>query len=230
MPVQIFVEDELVDAYEVLARKALGLSVSRSNRREVRAARIEPDELTSRDGLLDLAQRSLAAGYDTVLFILDQEGPRSLERAEKLAGFKRAFRELCDHLANLRDDDPLRRVKVVRIVCQRCLEGWLAADPVSIVEALSGPKRANYSPAPQRTENLFPEQASALIAQIGRELGNRLEKDHLKRLDSRSIKTRGKDIAQHVDPGRARPYNASLAYFFDMVDGRRSGCDQPCPE
>ncbi|HSF42846.1 MAG TPA: hypothetical protein VLT87_23775 [Thermoanaerobaculia bacterium] len=230
MPLQIFVEDKLVDAYEILARKALGLPGSSSNRREVRAARIDPDELTSRNSLLDLTQRSFAAGYDTILFILDQEGPRSPERAEKLAGFKRAFHELCDHLGSLKDGDPLRRVKVVRIICQRCLEGWLATDPVAIVEALSGAQGSDYKPAPRNTENLFPEQASALIAQIGRELGNRLGKDHLKRLDPRSIKTRGKDIAQHVDPQRARKCNASLAYFFEMVDGHRSGCDHPCPE
>lgn len=230
MPLQIFVEDELVDAYEILARKALGLPASRSNRREVRAGRIDPEELTSRDSLLDLAGRAHAAGYDTILFILDQEGPKSPHRAEKLAAFKRAFRELCDHLANLRDDDPLCRVKVVRIVCQRCLEGWLAADPVAIVEAFSGPKKTNYTPAPQRTENLFPEQASARIAHIGQELGSRLGKDHLKRLDPRSIKTRGKDIALSMEPTRAKPYNASLAYFFEMIDGHRSGCDHPCPE
>ncbi len=230
MPLQIFVEDQLVDAYEILARKALGLPASRSNRREIRAARIDPEELTSRDSLLDLTKRSIAARYATVVFILDQEGPRSPDRAEKLDSFKRAFRELCDYLAYLRDDDPLRRVKVVRIVCQRCLEGWLAADTLAIVDSLSGAKGTDYKPVPRRTENLFPEQASALIAHIGRELGSRLEKDHLKRLDPRSIKTRGKDIAQHVDPARARPYNASLAYFFEMVHGHQSGCDHPCPE
>src|SRR5688500_16005869 len=106
MPLQIFVEDKLVDAYEILARKALRLPGSSSNRREVRAVRIDPDDLTSRDSLLDLTVRSFAARYDTILFILDQEGPKSPERAEKLAGFKRAFRELCDHLGNLKDGDP----------------------------------------------------------------------------------------------------------------------------
>ena len=54
MPLQIFVEDKLVDAYEILARKAHGLPGSSSNRREVRAARIDPDDLTSRNSLLDL--------------------------------------------------------------------------------------------------------------------------------------------------------------------------------
>lgn len=230
MRVQIFVEDELVDAYEILARKALGLPTSQSNRREVRAVCIDPEQLTSRDSLLNLTETSFRAKSDIIIFIMDQEGPESPDRPEKLDSFKRAFRELCDYLANLRDNDPLKRVKVVRIVCQRCLEGWLAADPVAIVEAFSGPKGVNYSPAPQRTENLVPKQASARIAHIGRELGNRLGKDHLKRLDPRSIKTRGKDIAQHVDPQRARKCNASLAYFFEMVDGHRSGCDHPCPE
>jgi hypothetical protein len=88
MPVQIFVEDRLSDAYEILALRALGLP-PRKDRQRVRASRVDLDDLTSRAGMLDLARRAWDSGYDCVLFILDEEGlPRSPDRPAKLRAFR----------------------------------------------------------------------------------------------------------------------------------------------
>jgi hypothetical protein len=59
---------------------------------------------------------------------------------------------------------------------------------------------------------------------------SRLDRRDLTRVATGSIKSRGASIAEHVDPARARRHNGSLAYFYDMVDGRRSGCEHPFPE
>jgi hypothetical protein len=231
MPLQIFVEDRLTDAYEILALRALGLPTARRDRRRVRAVRIDLDELTSRASLFDLAQRSWQSGYDCVLFIMDEEGlPRSPDRPAKLRDFRQAFRELCDHLATLKTNDPLRNLKVTRIVCRRCLEGWLAADPQAIVDSVRGSRGLDYRPDAQKTDDLLPHQALDRIAQIIREAGKRLGRHDLARLSSGSIKSRGASIAEHVQPERARRHNASLKYFLDMVDGSRSGCEHPFPE
>ena len=45
MPLQILVEDRLNDPYEILARKALGLPVDQTNRREIRAGFVQITEL-----------------------------------------------------------------------------------------------------------------------------------------------------------------------------------------
>jgi hypothetical protein len=231
MPLQIFVEDQLTDAYERLALRALGLPTTPRNRRQVQASRIEVDELTSRGDLLDLTERSVRSGYDCVLFVMDEEGlPRSPERPAKLASFRRAFQELCDHLSGLRGRDPLQHVKVSRIVCKRCLESWLAADPQAIVDFARGRHGLDYRPALQNTENLLPKEASERIVQIIREVGRRIERRDLATLGSRGAKSLGKEIASHVLPERARSYNYSLAYFYDMAAGHRSGCDHPFPD
>jgi hypothetical protein len=229
MPLQIFVEDQLSDAYEILALRALGLP-ARKDRRRVRASRIDVEDFTSRDRLLDLAQRACDSGYDCVLFILDEEGPRSPDRPAKLRAFREAFKSLCAHLAGLREGDPLRRLKVTRVVCRRCLESWLAADPQAIVDSVRGSRGVNYRPEALRTDDLLPAQAGEKIAQVIREAGRRLDRRDLTRVATGSIKSRGASIAEHVDPGRARRHNHSLAYFYDMVDGHRGGCEHPFPE
>lgn len=223
MPVQIFVEDRYTDAYEILARRGRG-------DHQVRASRIDPEDLTSFENLLDLVQRSARARFDCILFLMDEEGPDSPERPAKLASFRQAFQELCDHLRNLPAHDPLRRVRVTRVVCRRCQEGWLAADPQAVLEAFRGPKGVDWQPPTRRTEELTPRQAAEAIVQIAREVGRRTGRSSLRTFDTRDVKARGKDIAAHLDPARARAFNSSLAYFFDMVDGRRSGCDHPFPE
>lgn len=223
MPVQIFVEDRYTDAYEILARRGRG-------DHQVRASRIDPEDLTSFENLLDLVQRSARARFDCILFLMDEEGPDSPERPAKLASFRQAFQELCDHLQNLPPNDPLRRVNVARIVCRRCQEAWLAADPQAVVDAFRGAKGVDFRPASRQTDGLTPRQAGEAIVHIAREVGRRTGRSSLKTFDTRDVKARGKDIATHLDPARARAFNSSLAYFFDMVAGRRSGCDHPFPE
>ncbi|HJX27640.1 MAG TPA: hypothetical protein VJ885_06975 [Thermoanaerobaculia bacterium] len=223
MPVQIFVEDRYTDTYEILARRVRG-------DHQVRASRIDPEDLTSFENLLDLVQRSARARFDCVLFIMDEEGPDSPERPAKLASFRQAFQELCGHLLSLPPNDFLRRVRVTRVVCRRCQEGWLAADPQAVVDAFRGPKGVDWRPPVHRTDELTPRQASEAIVHIARAVGRRIERSSLRTFDSRDVKARGKDIAAHLDPARARAFNSSLAYFLDMVDGRRSGCDHPFPD
>lgn len=231
MRLQIFVEDEKVEAYRVLASKALGLPVTvRSHEAVIRVIKIKIEELASLDGLLDLTQRAVRGGSDTILFIMDQEGPRSVDRPVKLEAFRRAFQQLCRNLAQRPDGDPLRGVNVIRIICKRCLESWLASDLQAVVEFARGRHGLDYRPTAGRTENLSPEQAMDRIAQTIREVGRRTGSRHHASLTSQAAKSLGKDIALHVVPDRARRNNASLAYFFDMVQGRRNGCDQPCPE
>ncbi|MFY9822076.1 MAG: hypothetical protein WAM82_11890 [Thermoanaerobaculia bacterium] len=228
MPLQIFVEDELAEAYEVLALRALGFPPEIRNRRAVRAARINVEDLTTLEGLLDLTRRAMRSGHDTILFILDEEEPTS-GRPPKLASFRQAFLELCTYLASGREKD-LGKAKVIRIVCKRCLESWLIADPQAIVDSVRGRHGIEYFPAPQRTEELLPIHASERIAHVIRETGRRLGRRDLIQTSSKGIKSRGASIAGHVVPDRARPYNVSLNYFYDMIDGQRSGCDHPCPE
>jgi hypothetical protein len=55
--IQIFVEDELNEAYEILAAKAIGAPVHRSRvsgAHRIRASRVTLDELTRFEILLDL--------------------------------------------------------------------------------------------------------------------------------------------------------------------------------
>lgn len=229
MPLQIFVEDQLSEAYEVLARKVLGLSFR--DRRQVHASRIDPEDFTSRDGLLDWVSRSLRSHYDCVVFILDEEaGPQSADRPEKLRLFKRAFQELCTYLGGLPEQDPLKGMNVIRIVCQRCLESWLVSDPQAVVDSVRGKQGINFKPKPGRTENLTPRQASEYIAHLINQTGQQMRRRDLQRIGTNSIKSRGKSIAEHVNPDQARRYNRSLRYFYEMVPCTQNGCDKPFPK
>lgn len=230
MPIQIFVEDELMDAYEILALRALGLPTRPRNRSRVQASRINIEDLTSLDSLLRLTQRAKRAGSDCILFIMDREGPRSPDRREKLAMFRQAFQGLCNHLTTLREGDPLYGVKVSRIVCLTCLEGWLATDLQAVVDSIRGRRGVNYHPSSQGTENLFPHQASERIAHTIRETGRHLGRQDLHRVSASSIKSRGGSIAEHVSPERARQNNRSLDYFYQMIQGDCNGCDHPFPD
>ncbi len=231
MPLQIFVEDKLNEAYEILAGKALGLSPGQGNRRQVRASIIEPDDLTNADSLFDLVTRSQKAGYDCVMFIMDEESqPVSADRPAKLRDFRLAFEALCKHIETLGEKHPLRRVQVIRVVAKRCLECWLLSDPQAIVHYGRGSKGVDYQPAPRTTEDMTPPQASEQIGHILREVGRRAGRRDLQQVRSGNIKSRGKAIAQYIDMTRSRPYNRSLAYFFDMATCHQSGCLQPCPE
>jgi hypothetical protein len=178
--------------------------------------------------LLDLLRLAVTSGYDCVIFILDQEDPlASPERRELLVRFRQAFAALCDYQQRLRANDPLRRARVIRVICTSCLEGWLAADPKAVVDSVRGSHGINYSPPPQNTDGLLPVQAADRIAHFIREAGRRLQRHDLERVSKSSVKSRGKSIAERLEPDRARAFNSSLDYFFSMADCRRSGCDHP---
>jgi len=201
MGLQIFVEDQLNEAYEVLASKALGLPVGRFNRKEVKASLTSINDLTSFDGLLNLVVGSHETGYNCIIFILDQEAlPFSIERREKLREFKQAFQRLCNHLDGLPVNDDLKQVKVIRVVCRNCLESWLVSDPQAIVDAVRSGRGVGYDPPQQSTENLTPRQALDKIVHIIREVGKRTGKKDLLRLNSNNVKSKGKSIAQFIDP------------------------------
>lgn len=231
MPLQILVEDRLNEAYEILARKALGLPLWQTNRNKVRASVVQISELSSFEGLLNLVTTSQEAGYDCVMFIVDEEFmPRSTDRPGLLREFKEAFMQLCSYLDELPSQDILNQVNVVRIVSKRCLECWLATDAQAIINAVRGKKGVNYSPPNRNTENLSPQQASEHIVHIIHEVGKRTGKRDLLQTSVKNVKRRGRAIAQHLNFEHARRFNRSLAYFFDMVTCRRSGCESPCPE
>ena len=231
MPLQILVEDRLNEPYEILARKALGLPIEQTNRREVRASVVQIGELTNFEGLLNLAETSHKAGYDCIMFIVDEEiTPASADRPDRLREFRRAFTQLCNYLNELPPPEPLNQVNVIRIVSKRCLEAWLAADPRAIVDAVRGKKGVNYNPPNRNTENMSPQQAAEHIVHIIREVGKQTRKRDLLQTRVRNVKRRGRSIALQLNVEQARRHNRSLAYFFDMVSCRRSGCEYPCPE
>jgi len=227
MRLQIFVEDRRPEAYEILAWKAFGDSPLKSDCKKIKASWLHLVDFTTASSLLEKVKLSQEAGFDTIFFILDQEGYASEGRPATLDAFLRAFRDLCNYLKNPHEE-ALRHVRVVRIVSKRCLEGWLAADPQAIVESARGGEK--YRPAPRQTEELTPKQALGLIHHLLRETSNKLKHRALQDLNKDAIKSRGPSIASHLDPTRARRYNRSLAYFFDMVTGPRNGCEHPCPE
>ena len=227
--VQLFVEDELSEAYEILAARALGFDHTRrqQRRQRVRAARLDLCEFTSRDGLLDSVERACRAGSRCILFILDEEDySESPDRSDKLAAFRQAFTQLCQHLESLPDSHNLKRVKVTCIISKSCLECWLLADPQAIVTAVRGP--SSYTPPARNTEHHSPRQARDKIAHIVNEVHRRNRKQ--KRISGRSAKTMGAKIAPHITPDRARRRNFSLAYFYDMISCEQSGCERPFPE
>jgi len=229
MPLQILVEDRLNEAYEILARKALGLSAP--NRRQVRAGVVQINELTSLEGLLSLVTTSHQAGYDCIVFIVDEEiTPASADRPDRLREFKKAFRQLCDHFDKLPPHNPLNQVNVIRIISKRCLESWLATDPQAVIDAVRGKRGVNYSPPNRNTENMSPQQAAQHIVHIIREIGRKTGKKDLLRASVKNVKRRSKAIAQYLRPNYARRFNRSLAYFFDMVHCQEMGCEHPCPE
>jgi len=230
LPLQIFVEDQLTQAYEVLALKALRLPTTPRDRSRVRASRIDSEDLASMEGLLDLLKRAVASGYDCVMYVLDEEGfLRSPERTGSLQRFGKAFEDLCRYQRGLPAGNPLARARVVRVVCRRCLEGWLLADPQAVVDAVRGGRGVGFRPRSQQTERLLPEQAAAEIAHLIREVGRRLDRRDLRHVNERMVKSRGKDIAEHLELERARVFNQSLDYFLTMAECRQSGCDQPQP-
>jgi hypothetical protein len=227
--VQLFVEDELNEAYEILAARALELPVkpSSARRRHVRAARLDLNEFTSRDSLLDSVQRAHRAGSRCVLFIMDAEDAHfSPDRAAKITDFGHAFAGLCDYLGSLPNRNPLKGIMVTRIVNHSCLECWLLADPLAIVQAFGG---EDYAPSRQNTANLSPKQARDQIAHIMREVGRRSGNRKLMRVSGSNIKSEGIRIAAHLTPQHAQHNNFSLRYFFDMISCTQSGCTQPFP-
>lgn len=229
MALQIFVEDKLSEAYTTLAQRALGLT-GPVNRRTIQTSYVEVREMTSFDGLFELTERSHRAGRSCIIFVLDCESAvHSPDRQRHLNAFRSAFRELCNHLANSSEHDSLKYVKVAMIVTLRCLEGWLLSDPQAIVDAMRRNRGVNYSPQPTNTENLTPQQACDEIAHHLRQIGRQLGRRDLQRTRANSVKRFGQQIAQHVNPDRARKYNQSLAYFFEMVRCETSGCDQLPP-
>jgi hypothetical protein len=229
--VQLFVEDELSEVYEILAAQVLGVDVNRrqSRRQKVRAARLDVSEFTSKDSLLDSVERTYRSGSPCILFILDEEDyNESPDRSNKLAEFRQAFMELCQHLEDLPDNHYLKQVKVTCIITKSCLECWLLADPQAIVAAIRG--SSSYIPKEQNTENHNPRQARDHIAHIIREVGRRTNKRQYARMSGHSVKTMGTKIALYVAPERARHRNFSLDYFYEMVTCKQSGCDRPFPE
>jgi hypothetical protein len=228
--VQLFVEDKLTDPYEILAARALGVPTGRAaRRRRVRAARLGVNEFTHKDSLLDTVQRAFDAGSRCVFFILDEEDYNvSPDRPGHLAEFRAAFDALCHHLEALPPHEPLKQVKVTRVVSKTCLECWLLADPHAIVVAVGGP--SSYRPSTRNTEHHNPRQAREQMAHIVQQVGNRTGKQRLARTSSRSVKTMGVKIAPHIVPDQARRRNFSLAYFYDMITCQQSGCERPFPE
>jgi hypothetical protein len=229
MALQIFVEDQLAETYEVLARRAFG--AQKPIHARIKASRIDVPDFLSRDGLLDLLERAVRSGFDCVMFILDEEAlPDSPERPAQLGKFREAFRQLCHHLGMLPNSDPIRRARVVRVVCRRCLECWLLADPRAVVDSARGLRGLTFDPRGQATDDLSPHEAGKKIEHLFHEVGRRLDRRDLRSVSLRGVKSRGKSIAEHLDTGRARRHNRSLAYFFDMVDCHISGCERPFPE
>ncbi len=227
--IQIFVEDALSEAYEILAARALGIDHTRRSewRRQVHAAQLGVNEFTTLASLLDLIGRAYQTGSRCILFILDEEDyHESPDRPAKLADFQRAFTELCAYLDSLPADHHLRMVKVIRIVSKTCLECWLLADPQAIVTALRGP--SSYRPQASNTTNSNPRRARDQIAHIINQVHQ--HNNSPKRVGGHSIKSLGKKIAPHVNPEQARQRNFSLRYFYDMITCERSGCEHPFPE
>ncbi|RMH22549.1 MAG: hypothetical protein D6696_03115 [Acidobacteria bacterium] len=231
MALHIFVEDRETRAYEILARRALEAAGAGDKVDRLRASKIDLRDLITTDGLRDLLSRAVRSGYDCVMFVMDQEARSSSpERPRLLARFKKSFTELCSYQAKLPERDPMRRARIIRVVCRRCLEGWLASDPQAVVDAVRGVRGTDYSPSYRQTEHLEPKKAGEQIVRWIREVGHRLGRRDLQRTTLRNVKSRSADIAEQLDPQRGRSYNASLAYFFDMVHCQRSGCDHPFPE
>jgi|GEM_PF-1558865 len=229
--IQIFVEDELNEAYEILTAKAIGVSRRRSRvsgENRIRAARVTLDELTDFESLLDLAQRSLRSGYQQVVFAMDHEGPEAEQgRVEARRRFREAFQCLCEYIENLPSDHPLRQLRLVRVEVRSCLEAWLLSDPQALVETF-GP--SDYRPDIHQTEHLTPRQAREEIAHIVKEIGRRKGNRRLAHMGGHAVKSLGTRIAPSIDLSRARRNNRSLDYFCDMVENIRDGCQQPFPE
>jgi hypothetical protein len=229
--IQIFVEDELNEAYEILAAKAIGAPVHRSRvsgANRIRASRATLDELTRFEILLDLTQRSQRSGYQQVVFAIDHEGPGADEgRVEARRHFHEAFQRLCSYIENLPPNDPLKQIKLVRVEVCSCLEAWLLSDPQALVETF-GP--SDYRPDIHQTEHLTPRQAREEIAHIVREIGRRKGDRRLARMGGHAIKSLGARIAPDIDLSRARRNNRSLDYFCDMIENDRNGCQRTFPE
>ena len=230
--IQLFVEDQLNEAYEILAAKAMEIADpsqrSVEHRQRIRAARVTLDELTKSESLLDLAQRSLRSGYHQVVFAIDHEGPGADSgRVAALSRFRAAFQEFCDHQERLPDNDPLKQLKVVRLEVHSCLETWLLSDPQAIVASVGG--SSDFRPDSRQTDRLTPREARDQIAHIVREVGRRRNNRRWKKLGGLASKSLGTKIAPYLDLAQARRHNSSLDYFCDMIGNNRDGCLHPFP-
>lgn len=229
--VQLFVEDELNEAYEILAAKAMGVDRSPSRGRygpRIRAARVEVGELTDFASLLDLTQRAQQSGFQQVVFVLDHEGHSADGgRVSARQGFEQAFRELCDYLQALSDAVPLKQMRVVRLEVHSCLEAWLLCDPQAIVAAVGGVSAVH--PRQRQTHDLTPREARNRIAEIVREVGKRRKRLHWQRYGGHAVKSLNRKIADKIDLARAQNCNFSLDYFCAMIRDNEDGCIQPFP-
>lgn len=229
--VQLFVEDEISEAYAILAAKAMGvdrLPPQAQNAPRIRAARVEVGELTDFDSLLDLTQRAHRSGFQQVIFVLDHEGYSADKgRVAARQAFERAFRRLCDHLQALPDDDPLKRMRVVRLEVHSCLEAWLLCDPQAIVAAVGGGSAVR--PSQRQTHDLTPAEARERIAEIVRQAGRRRGRLHWQQYGGHAVKSLSRKIAPKLELERARHWNFSLDYFCAMIEGNEDGCIRPFP-
>lgn len=226
--IQIFVEDELNEAYEHLAAKALGIDQPRrrSHGKNVRVSRIKINEFVDSESLFDLTRLASKSGASQVFFVLDDEDHHvSPERITLQRQFRQAFGTLCREIGGLPTSNLMRQTRVVRVVCKTCLECWLLADPKAVVEAAGGDR--SYLPKIGVTETLTPRQARDQIAHIFNEVNRRRRRK--KRVSSRSMKSEGAKIARYVSLEEAYSNNYSLAYFRDMLTGGKDGCKYAFP-
>ena len=226
--IMVFAEDELNDAYEVLARKAMGLPFNTGSGVQIRVVKARQDELTNFDDMLDFTQRALRSGIQQVVFCMDHEGPgadpgRVLARRQ----FQEAFERLCNRIERLSPKNPLKRVRLVRVEVHTCLESWLLSDPPAIARAAGD---HSYLPTARQTHQLHPHQARQNIAHILNEVGRRRAKRHLQRISPSAVRSWGKKIALEIDIENARRRNFSLDYFCATIETYQDGCEQTFPD
>ncbi|MBN1316155.1 MAG: hypothetical protein JXA42_11820 [Anaerolineales bacterium] len=219
MSLLILVEDEIIESYEILARKQLGLQ--RPDRSQIRAQKINTNEVDSVDGWSGLVNSAIEEGRNCIVVVVDEEdASRSLDRPRKLQEIKQAFSNWCESVSSSSPDDSQRNILVSLVISKTCLECWLLADVQAVVSFASGGRRIRYRPNQSgRTNHSTPHQAKNEITQIIRNV-NRERNSRRKR---KYEKSSAPDICTFINLDRANN-NSSLLYFLHQVHCQTSGC------
>lgn len=162
---------------------------------------------------LEKMKKHVCGVEDWVIFIVDKEGGRSLERRSLIRQICTTFKELCEELRG-------RGPQVALVIIDPCQEAWLLGDEEGLKNYACGRRGARDA----QSRGCEDPPDCAPIQQI--EQIFRSEARRLGRTPRKYQKSRAPRIAEYLDPDQIQKKCNSFAYFKKIVRGEiEDGCD-----